>query len=273
MRPTTFCAFVAIAASSILSPFARAAMLFSRSTDTIQVAGDISLSTQATYEATVLLNSTTYPNGFGAAIPDGSGLIFNSWEGGVEDKAFTIFNNGVPGALAYPNNQPFGVSGGTVTTGQWYDLAFVIDGSQERMYINGTEVASNNTSQSINNAPGQNVSAVGAIFRDGSINESFLGQIQSLRISNTARYFGSSYTALTGPADFSDDSSTQLLFNFDSAPFGNTFPDLSGHNHTGTIGAGFGGATSPTFVPEPSSLLFFSIAAAAAFRRRPHQKA
>jgi hypothetical protein len=265
MRHRTFCVpglvLAILAAGSVCS----AAELFSNSTDTISVAGNPVGSTQVTYEATVEFNSTSYSG------PSG-GWIFNAWQFGSQEESMGIVNGGIIQSYAYDlNSTALQSSLSSVTTGTWYDLAYVYDGSQERLYIDGTLEASRSASGNIRS--GNSVtSAVGAIFRDGFTNPSFLGEIQSLRISDVARYFGNSY-ANTTYGDFSDDSSTLLLYDFDSAPTGNTITDLSGNGHTGTLGTGFQGATSPTFavrVPEPASagILVVTIGVGLLRRRR-----
>src|SRR4051812_21963817 len=61
---------------------------FMRSTDTILLAGDVSFSTQATYEAIVRFSATTYSTGEGG--------IWDSWQSGAQDSRLSICN---PGAV------------------------------------------------------------------------------------------------------------------------------------------------------------------------------
>ncbi|HEX2464932.1 MAG TPA: hypothetical protein VHR17_09915, partial [Thermoanaerobaculia bacterium] len=72
--------------------------------------------------------------------------------------------------------------------------------------------------------------------------------LDTLRISDSARYSGDSFTP--PPGDLSDDANTVVLFNFavDDITFDQgtaTVADLSGNMHTGTLGIGFPGATFP----------------------------
>jgi hypothetical protein len=265
MRQGTLRVLGLVLAILSVGPVCSAAFLFSNSTDTISVAGNTVLGDQATYEASVEFNSTSYPTG----IYGGGGNIYNAWQFAAEDERLTISDGGSASAYGFPVGYPNSLQGGTLTTGVWYDLAWVYDGSQERLYINGSLVASMAGSGTIGSGSSA-VAAVGAIFRDGTIAQSFLGEIQSLRISDVARYAGSSYTPTFG--DFSDDASTLLLYDFDSAPIGQTITDLSGNGHTGTLGTGFVGATSPTFVsvPEPASATLLGlVAGVCCLRRRP----
>jgi hypothetical protein len=152
-------------------------------------------------------------------------------------------------------------------TGVWYDLAYVYNGSQESVYVDGSLVESRSAGGDIG-IGGSAIMSIGAMFRDGGIAPSFIGDIQSLRISEIARYSGDSYSA--SMSDFTNDPSTLLLYNFDQlTPGSTTIDDLSGNDHTGTFGVGFAGATSPTIVvPEPASSSLFGVALLL-FRRRP----
>ena len=248
------CVAVACLAGSA-SP-GRGAMQFTRNTDTIAVTGNTVLSDRATYEATVTFTSTSYPI---------RGFIYNAWVSGSQDEQFAILNGGALSAYGYPLGGG-ALNGGVLAAGVQYDLAYVYDGSQERLYINGNLAASRAMTGTIASGTG-NTSAVGAIFRDGAINVSFLGSIQSLRISNSARYSGNSYSPNFG--DFTDDTSTLLLYDFDTAPVNGVIPDLSTTGHNGTLGAGFTGATSPTFVlPDPAGLSVMGLAAGICLMRR-----
>jgi hypothetical protein len=274
MRKHSFFALVTITAIICCVRTSRADLLFSHGTDTIAIAGNTPQSTACTYETVVELNSTSYTGGWGSGgnVYVGSGLIFNTWQDNLEDEVLTVLNGGAALGGAYPLTWPQGVHGPTnLQTGQWYDLAYVYDGSQERIYVDGMLAGSVSASGGISSGSGA-IGTVGALEGDGFLNPSFLGEIQSLRISNTARYSGSSYSATLG--DFSDDASTQLLYDFDTAPVGGKIQDLSGNGHTGTLGAGFSGATSPTFitVPEPSSMMLIGFVLGMCAQRRRADK-
>jgi len=236
---------------------------FSNPTDTISVAGNTVLPNQGqvTYEAIIDPISTDYPP---TTSQDQLGEIYTAWQYGAEDEHFFIGSDASLGAYTFPVNWPSPpqLVGGTFTFNTWYDIAYVYDGSEERLYIDGSLVASrpaspnpywNATNGDIGYGTGSIV-AIGAVDRDGGVASGFLGDIQTLRISDVARYFGNSYTP--SMSDFTDDSSTILLYDFDQlSPGATSIDDLSGNGHTGTFGIGFDGATSPVVVvPEPASI-------------------
>ena len=101
-----------------------------------------------------------------------------------------------------------------VNRGDWYHVAFVKEGTNLRMYKNGTNVAGNNQTSS---------TSLPASFRVGEItigetfggSYDFLGYMSNVRISNSARYT-SDFTPSTTP--FASDSNTVLLTAQNSAP-------------------------------------------------------
>src|SRR5262245_48181589 len=204
-------------------------------TDTIQVSGQTVFGTAATYEAIML-----WPSAHGG----GGSTVFNEWQNFVEDKYLAVVP-GPSGAL-YGYNHP--INGGVVITGpaavsfdQWHHVAFVYDGSEERLYLDGTLVQSRPATGNV--SAGDGLGYVGAIFRDGAAREGFIGLIDVLRLSDVARYTGSSFTPPS--PDMTSDANTVLLYTFDDAPGSTTVADASSLTRTGTLGAGFGGATSP----------------------------
>ncbi len=91
---------------------------------------------------------------------------------------------------------------------------------------------------------------------------SFLGLMDWVRVSATARYLGSSYSVPT--TEPTSDASTLLLLTFDDA-IGITIAHDSGPNHwDGMLGVApsyYANPTSPTFVPEPASLALLGLGA------------
>jgi hypothetical protein len=227
--------FIITALLAVASVSQAGVAFFEDLTDTIEVSGQTVFGTAATYEAIVL-----WPSAHGG----GGSTLFNEWQNFFEDKYLAVVP-GPSGAL-YGYNHP--INGGSVITGatavsfdQWHHVAFVYDGSEERLYLDGTLVQSRPASGDISDADG--LGYVGAIFRDGAARDSFIGLIDVLRLSDVARYTGSSFTPPS--PDMTSDANTVLLYTFDEAPGSTTVADGSSLTRTGTLGAGFGGATSP----------------------------
>ena len=212
----------------------RGTALFSRTTDTIQVSGQTVLGTTATYEAVIFLpaNST------------GMGSVFNEWTDNLEDKRFYAGTNYLEGyGLLSRGAARTNV---TITTGLWHHIAYVCDGVQQRLYLDGVLLTNISASGSFDNASG--LGFVGA-SPQGGLNPSFIGYLDSLRISSVARYTGASFSPPTG--DMTTDASTLLLYNFNEPAGSTTVTDLSGNGRTGTVATGVPGATAPGFLTVP----------------------
>jgi hypothetical protein len=210
---------------------------FDQSTDTIQVSGQTVIGTASTYEAVV-----QFPSNGGAY-----GNLFNEWTDFQEDKLLQAGPSDILGFNFGASSDVVSASGLTASRDIWHHVAYVYDGSQERLYLDGTLVASRAASGDVRDSHG--LAHVGAIFRDNRVRPGFVGFMDSLRISDMARYSGSSFTAPTG--DFASDANTLLLYNFDDPADSTTVADSSGNGRTGTLGAGFGAATSPELDAAP----------------------
>jgi hypothetical protein len=240
-------ALAAIAALAALAPAPALGQVarFDAITDTIRIAGQTVLGTSATFEARVLLE------------PGGGGSIYFEQVSGSEDKRLALDETGPAGiGFTLPSNQTAFLAPVTVSTGVFHHVAFVRDGSQERLYLDGSLVGSRTVSGDIDDSS-NTTPAVGAQFFDATniMSSSFIGQIDTLRISNVARYSGSSFSAPAG--DLATDAGTLILYNFNAADLnGNQLADLSGNGNTGILGVGFTGATAPEItaaVPEPGT--------------------
>ncbi len=215
---------------------------FDQTTDTIALAGNTALGTTATYEAVVLLSS-----------PWDEGTIFFEQVAGTEHKQLTLATGAVRGFGFSPGvNLTSFAPPATVSTNVFHHIAFVRDGTEERVYLDGVRTGTRVVAAgSIGNAAqGAHPAAIGGSAFDNAQNSAvpaMLGLMDSVRISNVARYSGASFTPPTG--DMTSDANTLLLFNFNPAEVtGNTIADLSGNGHTGTFASGFVGATTPTIV-------------------------
>ena len=94
-----------------------------------------------------------------------------------------------------------------IPRGEWYHVAFVKEGTNARMYKNGTNVAGNNQNSSTSFPATLRVGEI-TIGNTYNNNYDFLGHMSNLRISNNARYT-SDFTPSTTP--FTSDSNTLLL--------------------------------------------------------------
>jgi hypothetical protein len=232
--------WLTLAASILLSVGAgqaKAVIRFDDSTDSILVSGQTVLASSCTYEARVLVTSSSF----------GGGDVFNEWTDSAEDKYFAVMPSTI-GAYSYPVNRTAPMLPTVaLTPNVWHHIAYVYAGSQERMYVDGNQIGSRSASGAINNGAGQ--ATVGAIYRDYQVIPSMIGYMDTLRISDNARYSGLNFVPPTG--DLPSDSHTQLLYNFNEPPGSLTVTDNSPNHRTGTLATGFSGATAPVFVPDP----------------------
>lgn len=261
--------------------FDRPNIFFNNPTDTIQIYGQTVLGNESTYEAGIY-----FPSDIGAR-----GIVFNEFKMALEDKQFWAGPNGLTG---YNDIGPLGgviTSTTPLASDTWHHIAFVQGGGTHRLYLDGQIVGS--ISRAGNTRDSDGGGFLGAIFRDDPSNiydqlvSSFIGHLDTFRISNVARYSGNSFDAPT--EDLTSDANTQILYNFNLEDYfqkdGSTWvSDLSGNGRNGKFGTGFASATSPNIVvpiepksvPEPSSMLgllaFGTFAAASRLKRKQQQK-
>ncbi len=205
--------------------------LFDSPTDTISLNGNTTLGVSATYEAWI------QPKGPG-------GLIFNEWRITKEDKRLDTRDSALT-AYSYDINRPnsFAVPA-SYTTSQWHHVAYVFAGNQERLYLDGQQIGLRGASGNIKDDP-ISIASIGATVRE-NFSASFIGLMDSVRVSSNARYAGESFVL---PArNFEPDTYTQLLLNFNEPEGSPTVADLGANAMTGFLGAGFTGATAPTII-------------------------
>lgn len=219
---------------------------FDSNIDTISLRGDSVAGHSYTYETRVYLTSAS----------PGGGFVYQEYWDAAEDRHFSVGTQ-----LISVGTAPLYLQHGSqaltahvsVQTYMWHHVAYVYDGAQERIYLDGQLKASWATTGDAWSVA-SDYSAIGASEWRNDL--SFIGYMDTFRLSTTARYFGNSFVPPTG--DLTSDASTNLLLNFNEPVGSTTVTDLSGHGRNGTFGVGFVGATSPTIVssvPEPSSLL------------------
>lgn len=210
-------------------------LLFDEATDTINISGDTILDSTVTIEAQIVFTPEY----------NGSGVVFNEWKHAYEDKRFSIGPQVISGYLfQYSSTVRTAIIADTsVTIGCSHHIAYVYDGSEERLYLDGNLKESRNYTGNISDNT-TSISHIGAIYRDSKTNNSFVGYLNSFRISDEARYT-SNFVPPSG--DFASDGNTLLLYNFNEPPGSSIVNDLSGNGHHGTLGVGFTGATSPIY--------------------------
>ena len=108
---------------------------------------------------------------------------------------------------------------------RWVHLAWVKEGQNFRMYINGKNVAGNNNNSATNMAATPSASLI-TIGMNSDGNERMDGYLSNVRVSSTARY---SADFATPTSAFSNDSDTILLTCQNSS---GSITDASSNNHT-----------------------------------------
>ena len=226
--------FLAVITLAILSQAAHANYaLFDKETDTIQIDGDTVLGSAATYEARIYI--------LGAG-----GRIFNEWRLAAEDKMLD-FANGELRAYSFDVNRGNSFTAPiTPSLRTWHHFAYVYDGSEERLYLDGQAINQRAASGNIRDSV-SSVASMGGFMREG-FRSSFIGLMDTFRVSSIARYSGTSFDVPTG--DLVSDADTQLLFNFTESPGSLTVTNLGQATATGVLGSGYEAATSPLLVTD-----------------------
>lgn len=209
---------------------------FARNTDTISVGGQTILGDACTIEAVFMLPGSHHSGG----------SIFDEWVLQQEEKYLSVSFQTI-GGVAFPNDYlEVTEQRSLISLDQWHHVAFVCNGSEARIYLDGVRIQSRPASSPIGNGPGQ--AAIGYAPRDGSDFPSFIGFLDSIRVSGNARYSGLSFPPPAG--DLAPDADTLLLYNFNDAPGSATVADESALDRTGVLGTGFPGATAPKLIAE-----------------------
>jgi hypothetical protein len=118
------------------------------------------------------------------------------------------------------------VQSGQLAINQWHHLAGSYDGSNLRLYVNGSRVASLTTSGNIDQT--SNPLRIGSADASGDF---FRGIIDEVRVSNVIRYPGN---FVPPQAPFTPDASTRGLWHFDEGS-GTTTADASSNGNGGTL--------------------------------------
>jgi hypothetical protein len=190
---------------------------FSRTTDTVTFPNRVDLNDACTIEARLMLTS------------DGPGdwSVFNQWESRKEDVYLGVSPGGISGCIFPVGNVDARCR---VSLNQWHHVAFVYDGKQVRLYLNGQVVGAAAAKGKIGR--GRGAPTVGAIWRPPETpRKSFIGNLHWLRVSNVARYRDEPFEPSVGEPG--EDANTLLLY-----PTGKPGPKAR-------LGVGFIGATGP----------------------------
>ncbi len=210
-------------------------LVFDRITDTVSLNVSPNMGFSATIEAVVKFDPSQV----------GGGTIYNQWRPSQEDK-YLGYNATLNVLQGYYHKTAPSFAGGPVGQSEWLHVAYVYDGSQQRLYVDGQLVGSQLATGDIRDGDTSRQTKIGAFDRStfwkDTFQNSFIGEIDSLRISSVARYSGDSFVPHTG--DFSVDSGALLIFNFKEAHGATGIVD-SVSGAIGTFGTGFSGATNP----------------------------
>jgi hypothetical protein len=209
-------------------------LLFDNTSDSVNVAGNTTLAYEATFEARFMLTCGS------------GGVVYNEWRDSQEDKRLEVSLSGLE-SFAFPVNysSPL-LADAPISLGQWHHAAYVYDGAEERLYLDGMLVKARSAWGLIGNNDFDGLFHIGAIFRDGALRTTFLGLLDTIRVSDVARYKGDSFSAPEG--DLSPEPGTLLLYNFNDPHDSPTVQDESGSGFTGTLGGGGGGVTMPRLI-------------------------
>jgi hypothetical protein len=213
---------------------------FDAPTDVIQVPGNSVATFGLTLEARVKLLACGTPGGH---------RIYGEQQDALEDKVLGISTDRINGSAwtgATYSGMAFETS---LDIGRWYHVAFVRDGGEERLYLDGQLQATREMIPPISNAP-NSARSIGAYrYAVGVLAEAPACQIDYLRVSNSVRY-DADFTP-PAEADLVPDVNTELLYFFNEPAGSLQVQDESAAGNHGVVGAGnFPLATSPTLGDE-----------------------
>jgi hypothetical protein len=150
----------------------------------------------------------------------GAGTVGWRWEisdaGGTDGELrLILWDSGSSADVVYSSN--------AISANTWHHVAYVWDGvDNHSLYIDGTRGLSHTASDT---ASANTVLRIGNEF-DTTNSRGWDGYIDEVRVSDTARYSGASFTAPT--AAFANDANTLLLLHMDGTDGSTTFVDDNG---------------------------------------------
>ena len=148
-------------------------------------------------------------------------MFISSAGNGVNNGSLNLYvaSDGTPTCRLNVANTDRALSGaaGTFLVNTLYHFAVSYDGATMNCYLNGTRFATASFTGNITQKDNEQMVVPGRVQRwpdGGNDFAGAAGSVDSIRISNTARYTGASFTAPT--AKFTADANTLLVVNFDS---------------------------------------------------------
>jgi hypothetical protein len=205
-EPVTVTAYGDAQVDTAISKFGGASGLFDGTGDALLLDTPI---LPATDDWTVEM--WVYPTSIGAV-----DYFFSQYSAGSSGRT-TMYMNGSGQVGLFINGGPSFTSTGTLSSSTWQHIAWVRNGSSFKIYIDGTEDGSGTGSPSIQQS--QN-SVVGA--QDSSGSNGFIGNIDEVRVSSTARYTAG-FTVPSG--EFANDTDTLMLLHCNGTDGSTTFED------------------------------------------------
>lgn len=229
--------------NTMISPnlnFEKPNLLFNGHKDTIMITKSTVFQDECTYEARFYIPKY-------ASNKELMGYIFSEVTDGSEYKLLYVY----PGGIVTDNIDLRLAAQVKLDRDRWHHLAFVQGGGEARLYFDGQLLITRFIPIDLRIGNGNRSGYVGAAKWNTL---SFLGNLDSLRLSNIVRYRGDKFDPPTGKMQ--PDEHTVLLYNFELEDYflGTRYlwiKDLSGSDRHGILGTGIDDATAPTIViPE-----------------------
>ncbi|MBL8879115.1 MAG: LamG domain-containing protein [Phycisphaerales bacterium] len=220
--------------------------------DTIQIPlqqGDTVLDGAATFEARIFMNSTY----------NGAGTIFREWQFVYMDRSLSAGPSRISAHLNGLSASGELTYTGPLSFNRWHHIAYVYDGSEDRLYLDGVRVAqranSGNPPEHNPNSSSPRNTSIGSAAEGGSgqtCTPSFRGYVDWVQISSIARYA----EEFCPPESVIADGSTWLLYQFNDPVGSSSVHDDSSRHRDGLVGFSLCCCeTSPLLGTLPSNVI------------------
>ena len=211
-------------------------VLFAEPTDTIQVEGNSVATSAFTIEARVRRLSC------GPV----SGRVFSEQADALEDKSLYVTESTIGGGAWTGGSYSSLQADAQLIAGRWYHLAFVRDGDEERLYLDGELQTQRAMAPSIRNSANSERTLGAFRYTNTAVVIPAAGcQVDFVRVSGSVRYAGRTFSP-PSEADLAADGSTQLLYFFDEPSGSTVIQDAGADNNDGLVGVGdFASASAP----------------------------